>query len=64
LEFAPQLLREIYRVVDEFARDDMGAPLPLDERLRLFQFLCAALAGAAEQPDANELRSRLAGFAG
>lgn len=60
LEFPTQLLSDIYRVVDEFARNEMGEPLPLEERLRLFHFLCAALSGTTEQHDANELRARLA----
>lgn len=60
LEFSPQLLSDIYRVVDEFARNEMGEPLPLEERLRLFHFLCAALSGTTEQHDMSELRARLA----
>jgi transcriptional regulator with XRE-family HTH domain len=60
MEFSAQLLSDIYRVIDEFARDDLGEPLPLDERLRLFQFLCAALSGSTDQHDAGELRARLA----
>lgn len=60
LDFPPQLLTDIYRVVDEFARNEFGEPLPLEERLRLFHFLCAALSGTSESHDTNELRARLA----
>lgn len=60
LDFTPKLLSDIFRVVDEFARDDYGEPLPLEERLRLFQFLAAALSGSRSEHDASELRAKLA----
>lgn len=60
LDFSPQLLSDIYRVVDEFARDEYGELLPLEERLRLFQFLSAALSGSKSEHDASELRTKLA----
>lgn len=53
------LLSDIYTVVDEFGRDIAGKPLPLPERLRLFQFLCAAVAGSHAQENVEELRRKL-----
>lgn len=64
LEFSAKLLTDIYRVVDEFARDELGEPLPEDERLRLFHFLCAALSGTTDHHDTSELRARLARLGG
>lgn len=64
LEFSPQLLTDIYRVVDEFARNEFGEPLPLEERLRLFHFLCAALSGSTEHHDTSDLRARLSRLVG
>jgi transcriptional regulator with XRE-family HTH domain len=60
LEFSAQLLFDIYRVVDEFARDEYGELLPFEARFKLFQFLCAALSGSTERHDSAELRARLA----
>lgn len=64
LEFSPSVLSDIYRVVDDFAKDEFGEPLPLEERVRLFHFLCAALAGSSGSYDVGELRERLIKLAG
>ena len=45
LSLNPGLLRDVYRIVDEVARDKNGELLPLDERLDLFNTLCAAYSG-------------------
>lgn len=63
LVFSPQLLTDIYDVVEEFARDEYGEPLPAKEKRRLFEFLCAALSGSTESHDTEELRTRLASLA-
>lgn len=56
------LLSDIYCVVDEFGRDVAGDLLPLQDRLKLFQFLCAAVAGPDSQINAQGLRERLTQF--
>lgn len=53
------MLSDIYTVVDDFGRDIAGGPLPLPERLRLFQFLCAAVAGSHTQENVEGLRRKL-----
>lgn len=58
------LLSDIYTVVDEFGRDIAGDPLPLSERLKLFQFLCAAVADSHAQENVEDLRRKLMLFAG
>lgn len=58
-----QLLSNIFDAVDEFARDDLGEPLPLEERRRVFHVLCAALSGSTQTHTREELRGRLARFA-
>lgn len=58
-------LSNIYRVVDEFCRDDDGNPLPLDSRLRFFQLLCASLKDrGSSDAEVDSLRSELARFTG
>lgn len=64
LTLSGNLLSDIYCVVDEFGRDVAGVLLPLGDRLRLFQFLCAAVAGPDSQINAQDLRERLSQFAG
>jgi transcriptional regulator with XRE-family HTH domain len=54
-----EVLDQIYRAVEEFARDEKGNPISMETKLRLFQFLRVALEGAA-QVNASELRARLA----
>jgi len=57
-------LSNIYRVVDEFCRDDDGNPLSLDSRLRFFQLLCASLKDrGSSDAEMDSLRSELARFA-
>jgi transcriptional regulator with XRE-family HTH domain len=58
------LLSDIYSVVDEFGCDIHGDLLPLRDRLKLFQFLCAAVAGPDSQINAQGLRERLSQFSG
>ncbi len=52
-------LCDIYRVVDDLGRDDMGEPLALADRLRLFSLLVAT---QPENPalTTEQLRRRLA----
>lgn len=58
-------LSNIYRVVDEFCRDDDGHPLPLDSRLRFFQLLCASVKDrGSSDAELESLRSELARFTG
>jgi hypothetical protein len=54
-----EVLDQIYRAVEEFARDDKGDPISMETKLRLFQFLRVALEGTS-QVDASDLRARLA----
>lgn len=56
------LLSDIYRVVDEFGRDIAGDPLALPERLKLFEFLCAAVEGSNAQENLEGLRGKLKQF--
>jgi transcriptional regulator with XRE-family HTH domain len=58
-------LSNIYRVVDEFCRNDDGNPLPLDSRLRFFQLLCASVKDrGTSDAELDSLRSELARFTG
>jgi transcriptional regulator with XRE-family HTH domain len=58
-------LSNIYRVVDEFCRDDGGNPLSLDSRLRFFQLLCASVKDrGSSDAELDSLRSELARFTG
>lgn len=59
LEFSAQLLSDIYKTVDDFARDKYGNPLPFDDRHRLFKIMCAAMSGSLESHDLAELRTKL-----
>ena len=60
LDFSPDILIDIYRVVDEVARDDAGNLLPLESRIGFFGILCAAYAGREnEQIDADTVRVML-----
>ena len=59
----PLTLSNIYRVVDRFGIDKYGSPLPLDERLRLFQFLCSTNLGTFDDIDVERLSGKLALFA-
>ena len=47
-ELTPQLLRDIYRIVDEIARDDDGNLLPLETRLNFYSILCATYSGRGD----------------
>lgn len=49
----------IYRVVDDLGRDDMGEPLALSERLRLFSLLAATQSESPAAPTVEDLRRRL-----
>jgi transcriptional regulator with XRE-family HTH domain len=53
-----EVLDEIYRAVEEFARDSSGNPMPLDAKINIFRFLRAALDGSSHI-SADELRARL-----
>lgn len=58
-------LSNVYRVVDEFCRDDDGNALPLESRLRFFQLLCASLKDrGGDEVELDSLRSELARFTG
>ena len=60
LDFSPDILIDIYRVVDEVARDDAGNLLPLESRIDFFGILCAAYAGREdERIDADTVRAML-----
>lgn len=52
-------LCDIYRAIDEFARNDKGEPLPIEERLRLFSLLTIAQSGNAAPPTPSDLHRRL-----
>lgn len=54
-----EVLGNIYRAVDDYGRDDMGEPLPLVERQRLFSLLVAAQSDSRVIATADELRRRL-----
>ncbi len=54
-----EVLGNIYRAVDDYGRDDMGEPLPLVERQRLFSLLVAAQSDSPVVATADELRRRL-----
>ncbi len=60
---APQL-STIYQIVDQFAVDDRGQPRELADRVALFKFLCAALSDTPGELDENDLRQKLARYAG
>ena len=65
LTFTHQTLTRVYRLVDEFGRDADGGPLPLDERLRLFQVLCASTKDGDDRiTDFESLREQLKLFTG
>lgn len=58
-------LSNIYKVVDEFGRDEAGMLLPLSSRLRLFQLVCASVKErGAVDVELETLRSELARFTG
>jgi len=58
-------LSNIYRVVEEFCRDDDDNPLPLDSRLRFFQLLCVSVKDrGSSDAELDSLRSELARFTG
>jgi len=63
LALTAEQLARVYRAVDEFAIDHLGDPLPVDDRVRLFNFLCESLSGAPGVVDEADLRQRLAHFA-
>lgn len=52
-------LCDIYRVVEELGRDDMGEMLPLAERLRLFSLLASIQSDTTRTPTIEDLRRRL-----
>lgn len=54
-----EVLGNIYRAVDDYGRDDMGEPLPVVERQRLFSLLVAAQSDSRVIATADELRRRL-----
>lgn len=55
-----EVLVNIYRAVDDFGRDDMGEPLPLAERQRLFALLVATYSQHSVVPTIDDVRRRLA----
>lgn len=60
LDLEPELLRDIYRVVDEIGRDNKGKPLPLEVRLDFFGLLCTAYSGKDDDRiDVNAVRRML-----
>jgi transcriptional regulator with XRE-family HTH domain len=57
----PDTVSQIYRIVDEIARDERGKLLPLDARLKFFNLLCAVYSGKAkEEIDLDNVRRFLA----
>lgn len=56
----PQKLSDIYLVVDEIATDKKGKPLPVESRLKLFNFLCATYASNPDMDINIETMKRLA----
>lgn len=52
-------LANIYRAIDEVARDSSGEPLSIDERTRLYTLLVSALSGEQTQASIDELRKKL-----
>ena len=60
LNLSAKILRDIYRIVDEVARDDAGNLLPLESRMDFFGILCAAYTGREdEQVDADTVKAML-----
>lgn len=53
------ILGDIYRAVEELARDNMGEPLPTAERVRLFSMLAIAQSESASSLAPEALRRRL-----
>lgn len=53
------VLCDIYRAIDDFARNDMGEPLSIEERLRLFSLLTIAQSGNAATATPADLHRRL-----
>jgi len=49
IDLHPDLLSDIFIVVDKFTRDEKGKPLPLEARLDFFNILCATYAGSQER---------------
>jgi len=49
LHLTPNILKEIYCVVDEVSRDEAGQPLPLNIRLGFFSVLCASFSGRDDE---------------
>jgi transcriptional regulator with XRE-family HTH domain len=56
---AINVLGDIYRAVEELARDDMGEPLSIAERVRLFSMLAIAQSESSSPPAAEALHKRL-----
>ncbi|MDE2599028.1 MAG: helix-turn-helix transcriptional regulator [Rhodocyclaceae bacterium] len=52
-------LCDIYRAIDDFARNDMGEPLAIEERLRLFSLLTLAQSGGTAPTPPADLHRRL-----
>jgi len=49
LRLTPNILKEIYSVVDEISVDEAGQPLPLNTRLGFFSVLCASFSGRDDE---------------
>lgn len=49
LHLTPNILKDIYAVVDEVALDEAGQPLPLNTRLGFFSVLCASFSGRNDE---------------
>lgn len=49
IDHHPDLLSDIFIVVDKFTRDEKGKLLPLEDRLEFFNKLCASYAGRQER---------------
>lgn len=56
-------LTDIYRLVDEFAKDSSGKALPLEARVKFFQMLSATLVDRNSIVSPQQLRDRLAKLA-
>jgi len=54
----------VYRAVDEFAINEAGDALPVEERVRLFHFLCEEVMGADGRVAPADLHKRLARYSG
>ena len=60
LDLTPQILRSIFRIVHELARDKKGKPLPLKEQEEFFLLLCTLHTGRVDNVvDINRAKTLL-----